>query len=186
MFQARLILIAKYVANLPPCSINDHSSMVDAGSKFEDLKWRTHTETNHSLLRQIEAMMTKMELIDPPDSEALKAERSAEKVDAMVVVLIGAVASSMSKLAEMNQKYNVHPPSFSPKFLCSYMSCPIVPSQHDFYRNKVDVRLTESLTQIIDAQRSSKRASAAADDRMEALARAANVTTGGIKHVRWK
>ena len=152
MFRARLNLIAKYVANLPPAPINDHSSMVDAGSKFENLRWRKNTETNHSLLRQIEAMITKMELIDPPDSEALKAERSAQEVDAMVVVLIGAVANSMSKLAEMNQKYNVqHPPPppppppsplSPPNSFNFYMSYPSVPSHHDFYGHELNVRLT--------------------------------------------
>lgn len=103
MLHTRIKLLKSYLTNLPPSYLttpSPHDKSTDASSS-------NHTEINHSILRSIQALISRLPLLLPADQAALEQERLAEKSDVSLVDLLGNISKSVKDTREMGRKFGI-------------------------------------------------------------------------------
>ena len=98
MLRGRIDLISVYLRNLPPSYI---SSTVPEGVEPDDQKY---TPVNHSVLRSIQALLTRLSLLIPADSAAFEQELLSEQNDVNLVSLLSTMTNSIKELREIGKK----------------------------------------------------------------------------------
>jgi COP9 signalosome complex subunit 6 len=98
MLRSRIDLISVYLRNLPPSYI---SSSVPEGVEPDDQKY---TPVNHSVLRSIQALLTRLSLLIPADSAAFEQELLSEQNDVNLVSLLSTITNSIKDVREIGKK----------------------------------------------------------------------------------
>ncbi|KAF8851176.1 hypothetical protein BDZ45DRAFT_601822 [Acephala macrosclerotiorum] len=101
MLHSRINLIALYLQNLPPSYI---SSTVPEGVEANDKKY---TPVNHSILRSIQALLSRLSLLIPADAAAFEQELMSEKNDVNLVTLLGTITESIKDIRETGRKFAI-------------------------------------------------------------------------------
>jgi COP9 signalosome complex subunit 6 len=101
MLHARINLIAIYLQNLPPSYISD---AVPEGVEPND---REYTPVNHSILRSIQALLTRLSLLIPADAIAFEHELISEQNDVSLVSLLSTITQSIKDVRETGRKFAI-------------------------------------------------------------------------------
>jgi COP9 signalosome complex subunit 6 len=101
MLHARLDIIAAYLKNLPPSYISN-ATPSNAESSIVD-----YTPVNHSILRSIEALLSRLSLLIPADAVAFEQEMLSEKNDVDLVSLLSVVTKSIKDIRDTGRKYSL-------------------------------------------------------------------------------
>jgi len=102
MLQARIQLITKYLEQLPPSFVN--------GEKTED---ESMAETDGSappslqILRQIQALVSRLDLVIPSDKEAFEKEVLQESNDVHLVELLNEVMQGSDQARDVGKKFGI-------------------------------------------------------------------------------
>ena len=102
MLLTRIQLLKFYLTNLPPSYLTSDSPPAPS-----DLASSTpHTETSHAILRSIQALISRLPLLLPPDRASFEHERLTEKADVLLVDLLGNIGRSVKDARELGKKFN--------------------------------------------------------------------------------
>jgi len=101
MLHSRINLIAVYLQNLPPSYI---SNAVPEGVEPND---KTYTPVNHSILRSIQALLTRLSLLIPADAVAFEQELMSEQNDVNLVSLLSTLTQSIKDARETGRKFAI-------------------------------------------------------------------------------
>jgi COP9 signalosome complex subunit 6 len=101
MLHARINLIATYLRKLPPSYI---SNTVPEGVEPDEKKY---TLVNHSILRSIQALLSRLTLLIPADSAAFEHELMSEQNDVNLVSLLSTITQSIKDVRETGRKFAV-------------------------------------------------------------------------------
>ncbi len=101
MLHARINLIATYLQNLPPSYV---SNTVPEGVETND---KNYTPVNHSILRSIQALLSRLSLLIPADSAAFEQELMSEQNDVSLVSLLSSITESVKDMRETGRKFAV-------------------------------------------------------------------------------
>jgi COP9 signalosome complex subunit 6 len=101
MLHARITLIAVYLQNLPPSYI---SNAVPEGVEPNDKKY---TPVNHSILRSIQALLTRLSLLIPADAVGFEHELMSEQNDVNLVSLLSTLTQSIKDVRETGRKFAI-------------------------------------------------------------------------------
>lgn len=101
MLQSRIRLIKTYLEKLPP-------SVAASEGKPEDVNMDgDNTTPSLAVLRQIQALVSRLDLVVPSDQEAFEKELREGVNDANLVMLMDQIARSVSQARETGKKFNV-------------------------------------------------------------------------------
>ncbi|KAB8298665.1 hypothetical protein EYC80_000843 [Monilinia laxa] len=101
MLQSRINLVAAYLQNLPPSYVSDGVvSETDIGSK-------NYVPVNHSILRSIQALLGRLSVLIPADSQEFDNELISEKNDVSLISLLGELTKSAYEIRETGKKFSV-------------------------------------------------------------------------------
>jgi COP9 signalosome complex subunit 6 len=101
MLHSRINLIAIYLQNLPPSSI---STSVSEGTEPKD---KQYTTINYSILRSIQALLSRLSLLIPADSAAFEQELISEQNDVNLVSLLSTITESIKDVRETGRKFAI-------------------------------------------------------------------------------
>ena len=101
MLHARINLIAVYIQNLPP---SYSSNAVPEGTEPEE---KEYTPVNHSILRSIQALLSRLSLLIPADSAAFEHELMSEQNDVNLVSLLSVITNSIKDVRETGRKFAI-------------------------------------------------------------------------------
>ena len=101
MLHARINLIAAYLQNLPPPYV---SNPVPEDIESEEVEY---TIVNHSILRSIQALLSRLSLLIPADSAAFEHELESEQNDVNLVSLLSTITSSIKDVREVGRKFAI-------------------------------------------------------------------------------
>ncbi|RFU34504.1 hypothetical protein B7463_g1838, partial [Scytalidium lignicola] len=94
MLKARIDLIAAYLKNLP-----------EQTSESDDTK--KSLSTNHSMLRSIQALLSRLCLIIPPNSKGFDQELISEQNDVALVSLLSTLTESINEVTMTGKKFQI-------------------------------------------------------------------------------
>ncbi|PQE22916.1 signalosome subunit protein [Rutstroemia sp. NJR-2017a BBW] len=101
MLHSRINLITVYLQNLPPSYISDGvTSPADAESK-------KYTPVNQSILRSIQALLSRLSVLIPADSIGFEHELMSEKNDVTLISLLGELTKSVQEVRETGKKFSI-------------------------------------------------------------------------------
>lgn len=111
MLQSRIALLSAYLENLPPSYVANgiESPESDAASG------KTYTEVNHSILRSIQALLNRLNLLVPSNSKAFAEEVISEQNDVHLVDLLSKMTQSIRDAKELGRKFHVLEKAKAPK-----------------------------------------------------------------------
>jgi len=101
MLHARINLIAIYLQNLPPSYV---SNTVPEGVESDEKKY---TPVNHSILRSIQALLSRLSLLIPADNAAFEQELISEQNDVNLVTLLSTITQSIKDVRETGRKFSI-------------------------------------------------------------------------------
>jgi COP9 signalosome complex subunit 6 len=101
MLQARINLIAVYLQNLPPSYVSDSAPEAD---KPDTTKY---TPVNHSVLRSIQSLLSRLSLLIPAESASFQQELMAEQNDVSLISLLSTMTQSIKDAREVGKKFHV-------------------------------------------------------------------------------
>jgi COP9 signalosome complex subunit 6 len=101
MLHARINLIAIYLQNLPPSYISNVLP-----EDVEPTK-KKYTPVNHSVLRSIQALLTRLSLLVPADVVAFERELMSEQNDVNLVSLLSTLTQSIKDVRETGRKFAI-------------------------------------------------------------------------------
>ncbi|KAF2477395.1 uncharacterized protein BDR25DRAFT_249334 [Lindgomyces ingoldianus] len=102
MLSRRISLLRAYLASLPPSYLSDHSLPL---TPPPDAKHPL--PLNHTILRSISAMLSRINILAPPDSEAFTLESHQESSDVQLIALLSSITNSVSAAKEFGRKSNI-------------------------------------------------------------------------------
>lgn len=100
MLHSRISLISAYLNRLPPSYV-DGSNPQAAPSNPEE------TTPSHAILRQIQALVGRLDLIEPSDTEAFRHELTCEKNDVDLLSLLTGIIQSVQGVREVGRKFDI-------------------------------------------------------------------------------
>lgn len=100
MLQARIRLLTTYLRRLPPSFTSGESN--EAGAMDTD-----HTVPSWTVLRQIKALVSRLDLVIPSDSEAFDKEMLAESNNVHLVSLLSSIMQSVDQARDVGKKFQV-------------------------------------------------------------------------------
>lgn len=101
MLHSRINLIALYLQNLPPSYI---SNTVPEAAESSD---KQYTPVSHSILRSIQALLSRLSLLIPADSAAFEHELMSEQNDVNLVSLLSTITTSIKEVRETGRKFHI-------------------------------------------------------------------------------
>ncbi|KZF22825.1 hypothetical protein L228DRAFT_282906 [Xylona heveae TC161] len=105
MLHSRIKLIRAYLTSLPPSYL---TTGVESTSSTENAAQPTspqHSEINHTILRSIQALLQRLPLLIPANSQAFEQESLAEKNDVSLVTLLGNLSNGAKDIKELGRKF---------------------------------------------------------------------------------
>ncbi|CAG8957340.1 hypothetical protein HYFRA_00010765 [Hymenoscyphus fraxineus] len=103
MLRTRVNLIATYLRNLPPSYV---SSAVPESVQVESDDQK-YTPVNHSVLRSIQALLTRLSLLIPADSVTFEHQLLSEQNDVNLVSLLSNITTSIKEVRTIGKKAQV-------------------------------------------------------------------------------
>ena len=115
MMKSRVDLIVAYLQNLPPAFLAGNQTSADAAAQSQGGR---HTLPSNNILRQIQALVTNVELATPTASSATKQKQQSgvdalqkeilrETNDVHLVSLIADLMASVNEVREVGKKFSV-------------------------------------------------------------------------------
>lgn len=101
MLHARISLIATYLKNLPPACTSGSSQEISESSSMD------YSPVSFSVLRSIQALLSRLSLLIPADATAFEQELQSEKNDVNVVLLLSMITNSVRDIKETGRKFAV-------------------------------------------------------------------------------
>ena len=108
MLHSRIQLIITYLERLPPTY--QTTDAAPAGNQEvinPTVDSRPHTEPSHTILRSIQALVSRLDLIVPSDLETFQAEMLREQNDVNLVNLLNEVMQSINDVREAGKKFSI-------------------------------------------------------------------------------
>ena len=100
MLHSRIRLLVTYLERLPPSY--DDTENADADSMDTD-----NTVPSFSILRQIQALVSRLDLVIPSDKEAYEKEMLQESNDVHLIGLLNTVMQSLSQARDVGKKFTI-------------------------------------------------------------------------------
>jgi COP9 signalosome complex subunit 6 len=101
MLHARINLIAIYLQNLPP------SYILNVVPEDVEPTEKKYTPVNHSVLRSIQALLTRLSLLVPADAVAFERQLMSEQNDVNLVSLLSTLTQSIKDVRETGRKFAI-------------------------------------------------------------------------------
>ncbi|TGO50248.1 hypothetical protein BOTNAR_0400g00070 [Botryotinia narcissicola] len=101
MLQSRINLVAAYLQNLPP------SYVADGVVSEADIESKNFAPVNHSILRSIQALLGRLTVLIPADSQGFEHELISEKNDVSLISLLSELTRSAHDIRETGKKFAV-------------------------------------------------------------------------------
>ncbi|KAF2678194.1 hypothetical protein K458DRAFT_377246 [Lentithecium fluviatile CBS 122367] len=102
MLSRRISLIRAYLASLPPSYLTDSSLPLNPVPSADH-----PLPLNHSILRSISAMLSRINILAPPDAESFTLESRHEASDVQLVQLLSSITNSVSAAKDLGRKSQV-------------------------------------------------------------------------------
>ncbi len=103
MLQSRINLLATYLERLPPSHLPD-SNLPEAENQNSD---NPYTTPSHTILRSIQALVNRLSLLVPSNTEAFEQEMLSEANDVHLMGLLNDVIQSMTETRAIGKKFSV-------------------------------------------------------------------------------
>lgn len=103
MLHQRINLIKAYLTSLPPSYLSDSNISIASTPPADP----SQPQINHSILRSIQALLTRLPLLVPADRQAFALESSQQKSDVALVELLGSMTQTLQDAREMGKKFYV-------------------------------------------------------------------------------
>ena len=100
MLQSRINLLTTYLERLPP-------SYLSAAETETETPGGSHTTPSHTILRSIQALVNRLSLVVPSNTEAFKQEMLSEANDVHLMGLLNDVMQSMTEARSIGKKFSV-------------------------------------------------------------------------------
>lgn len=100
MLQSRINLLTTYLERLPPSYVNGDAT--DSGSMDAD-----YTTPSTTVLRQIQALVSRLDLVIPSDEASFEREMLHEANDVNLVGLLNGIMQSVNQARDVGKKFNV-------------------------------------------------------------------------------
>ncbi|ESZ99484.1 hypothetical protein SBOR_0147 [Sclerotinia borealis F-4128] len=101
MLQSRINLVAAYLQHLPPSYVSD-------GVATEaEINSEKYIPVNHSILRSTQALLGRLGVLIPADSQGFEHELISERNDVNLISLLSELTSSVHEIRELGKKYAV-------------------------------------------------------------------------------
>ncbi|KAJ9136457.1 Cop9 signalosome subunit 6 [Pleurostoma richardsiae] len=101
MMDSRLKLLVKYLQSLPPSFVDGSATAAEASASGN------HANPSHTILRSILALVSRLSIVEPSDSEEFQKELRSEANNVGTVTLLNDVLSSISTLRDIGKKFSV-------------------------------------------------------------------------------
>ncbi|KAI9659284.1 MAG: hypothetical protein M1821_001542 [Bathelium mastoideum] len=105
MLQRRINLVKAYLTSLPPSYLSDAS--IPISSILANQHDASLPHPDHSVLRSIQALLTRLSLLVPVNRQAFALESSQQKSDVALVELLGSVTQTLQAARELGKKFAV-------------------------------------------------------------------------------
>lgn len=102
MLRTRVNLIATYLRNLPPSYVSSDSPEIKKEADDEE-----YTPVNHSVLRSIQALLTRLSLLIPADSVTFEHQLLSEQNDVNLVSLLSDITTSIKEVRSIGKKSQI-------------------------------------------------------------------------------
>ena len=106
MLHQRIQLIKAYLNSLPPSYLSDKSIAITSAPPT-DPQDHSQPPIKHSILRSIQALLTRLALLVPADRQAFALESSQQKSDVALVELLGSITQTLQDARGMGRKFSV-------------------------------------------------------------------------------
>lgn len=100
MLQTRLNLLSTFLRRLPPSYLTDPSLPVDP----------TNTDLNQPILRSISALLARLPLLTPPDTESFTRETQQTSSDVELISLLSSLTRGVQDAKELGRKWKMAEP----------------------------------------------------------------------------
>ncbi|ROT40613.1 COP9 signalosome complex subunit 6 [Sodiomyces alkalinus F11] len=100
MLHSRIQLIIRYLENLPPAFVSGEDPAAAATSPDQ-------TTPSHRILRQIQALVGRLDLIEPSDVDAFRKEMLQEQNDVHLVSLLNDMVQSVHQVRDLGRKFEI-------------------------------------------------------------------------------
>lgn len=100
MLHSRIQLIIHYLERLPPAFVSGEDPTAGATSPDQ-------TTPSHAILRQIQALVGRLDLIEPSDVDAFQKEMLREQNDVQLVSLLNDVVQSVHQVRDLGRKFEI-------------------------------------------------------------------------------
>ncbi|KAJ3518643.1 hypothetical protein NM208_g14443 [Fusarium decemcellulare] len=100
MLQSRIHLLTTYLERLPPSYVN--GDLADSGSMDAD-----YTTPSPTVLRQIQALVSRLDLVIPSDEASFEREMLHEANDVNLVGLLNGIMQSVNQARDVGKKFNI-------------------------------------------------------------------------------
>lgn len=97
MLQARIDLIIKYLQKLPPPYMDEVNTEVAAGD---------HTEPSQTLLRLVQALVHRLNIVEPSDAKAFQEELLSEENDVSTIQLLTELMNRAGDTRDIGKKFH--------------------------------------------------------------------------------
>ncbi|KAF2735954.1 hypothetical protein EJ04DRAFT_551641 [Polyplosphaeria fusca] len=98
MLSRRISLLRAYLASLPPSYLSDASLPVTASSD---------APISHPILRSISAMLSRINILAPPDAASFALESQQEASDVQLIDLLSSITNSVSAARDLGKKSSI-------------------------------------------------------------------------------
>lgn len=105
MLHSRIQLLKEYLTSFPPSYLTDAS--LANGSMTDGFATSDRIESNHPILRSIQALVHRLPILIPADGAAFEQESLAEKSDVSLVALLGDLTKGTKNIREMGKKFDI-------------------------------------------------------------------------------
>jgi COP9 signalosome complex subunit 6 len=102
MLSRRIALIRTYLASLPPSYLSDPSLPLSSTPSAD-----YPLPLNHPILRSISAMLARISILAPSDTEAFTLESQQESSDVQLVQLLSSITNSVSAAKDLGRKSQI-------------------------------------------------------------------------------
>ena len=103
MLQSRIDLMATYLNRLPPSFKNDSNGVLEEDADMES----ENTVPSLTVLRQIQALVSRLDLVIPSDKQAFNKEILQETNDVQLVQLLNTIMQSTEKAREVGKTFGI-------------------------------------------------------------------------------
>ncbi|KAL8627232.1 hypothetical protein Q9189_007053 [Teloschistes chrysophthalmus] len=105
MLHTRIQVLKAYLTHLPPSYLTNAAEA--NGKTTTKPTTSSQVDTNHVILRSIQALINRLPILIPADGTSFNHESLAEKSDVALVSLLGDLTKSTKEMREMGKKFEV-------------------------------------------------------------------------------